>query len=165
MLERAALWLSAPSDAWPLPGGPAGGRVRLLLDADSRELVGHAALYPRGWWPWRRGRRFAAFEAPDASLVFTGRAAGWPEWTTTVTDADGHPVALVRGAYVLTPGGEFLAYRQPRAGGRGGAFLGADGHAIAHWEAEGVGTRLRFGPELQDDPFTKMGILAAVIAA
>ena len=163
MLERPGLWLSAPSDAWPLPGRAAGGRVRVVLDAQGRELVGHVAVYPRRWRPWRRGRRFAAYEVPDASLVFTGRITGWPGWTTTVEDADGHRVALVRGAYVLSPAGGLLAYHEPARDHRGGRFLAGDGREVAHWRADGGGTLMHFRPAVRGKPFVKMGLLAAVL--
>jgi hypothetical protein len=137
--------------------------VRLLLDTDSRALVGHLVVYPRRWWPWRRGRQFAAYEAPDASLVFCGRIVGWPVGMTTVQDADGHLVALVRGNYILSPGGALLAYYQPEPASRRSLFLGPDGLEIARWEVEGTGTALHFGPAVQEEPFTKMGLLAAVL--
>src|SRR5688572_5327429 len=60
MLEHPSLWLSAPTGAWPLPARRQGGKVRLVLDADSRTVLGHLTIRPRGWWPWPRGSDFAA---------------------------------------------------------------------------------------------------------
>src|SRR5262245_20823874 len=127
MLERPTLWLSPPSDAWPWPGGGPAGPVRVVLDPESQELVGHVVVHRRSWRPWRRGRPFAAYESPDASLVFNGLILGWPERVTTVQDADARLVAVVRDGSVLSPGGGVLAGHRPGAPGGSGRFLGRDG--------------------------------------
>jgi hypothetical protein len=161
MLEHAYLWLSAPTASGPLAPGRR-GKVRAILDAASRELLGHLTLHSRRW-PWGRGRRFAAYEAPDASLLFTGSAVGWLRRTTAVEEADGHLVAVVRGDYLLSPAGGFLAVHQLAAHGRSGRFVGPTGADLAQWEANGVGTLIRFGPAVVDEPFVKMGLIAALI--
>src|SRR5947209_4918684 len=105
MLEHPTLWLSAATAAWP-PGLQRSGRwLRHVLDADDRTPLGHVAVTPGRWWRWPAGRRLAVYEGPDASLLFTARRFGWLRRQTAVAEADGRRVAVVRGRYVLGPGG------------------------------------------------------------
>jgi hypothetical protein len=90
---------------------------------------------------------------------------GWPEWTTTVQDADGNPVAFVRGTFILAPGGGWLAHHEPAPDYRGGRFLGPDRREVAQWRADSAGTLLQFQPAVRDQPFVKMALLAAMLAA
>src|SRR5215207_6305903 len=97
MLEHLSLWLSAPAAAWP-PGLPQTGRyIRWVLAGDTRAPLGHMAVQPARWWPWPAGCRVSAYESPDVSLLFTAQRSGWLRRRVVVADADGHPVALVRG--------------------------------------------------------------------
>jgi hypothetical protein len=164
MLERPTLWLSPVTDAWPLPAGDTGGRVRVLLDPAGQEVVGHIVLPRRSWRPWRRGRPFAVYEAPDASLVCNGLILGWPERLTTVQDADARLVAVVRDGSIFSPGGGVWAVYRPATPGASGRFVGPGGE-LAHWEADRGGMTLRFGRSVQDEPFLKMGMLAVVLSS
>jgi hypothetical protein len=163
MLEHPCLWLSAPTDAGPFARGR--GKARAVLDAESRQVLGHFTLHPKRRIPWGRGRHFTAYEAPDASLVFSGWAVGWLSRTTAVQDADSRLVAVVRGDYLLTPAGGFLAMHHREARGGAGRFVGPTGAALSDWRIEGVGTLIRFHPAVYEEPFVKMGLLAAVLEA
>jgi hypothetical protein len=57
-----------------------------------------------------------------------------------------------------------LAYHEPGPDTRGGRYLGPDGREVALWRTEGIGTLLRFRSAVQEQPFVKMGLLAAVLA-
>ncbi len=164
MLEHPSLWLSALTQAWSAPAVGVRGPVRLVLSADSQMLLGHLAFTPRRWWQWFHGPGFAAYEQPDASLVFTARRLGWLGGTLAVADADNRPVAVVYGAYVLSPAGAFWAYHQPGSHGTAGQLLSPAGEELARWEASGPGIVLRYLPAVREEPFLKMGILAAVAA-
>jgi hypothetical protein len=161
MLEHPSLWLSAAIATWP-PGLPRTGRwLRWVLAGDTRAPLGHIAGNPGRWWPWPAGARFAAYELPDVSLLFTARQTGWVRRRTVVVDADAFMVSVIRGPYVLCRGNRFAAYHRP--GSR--VFLGPEGIEIARWRPDGVGTLIEFGDGVRDDPFAKMGILAAVLTA
>jgi hypothetical protein len=161
MLEHPCLWLSAPTDASPF-APEAAGRARAVLDAESRELLGHLTFDGSKWWG-RDSRSLAAFESPDAALVFRARPIGWFRRTTAVEDADGHLVAVVRGDDLLSRSGGFVA-RHQRAGAAG-RFVGPAGNVLAEWCADGVGTRVCFRPPIVGQPFAKMGVLAAILTA
>jgi hypothetical protein len=163
MLERPKLWLSTANSSLRFPFRIGGGALA-IHDAESRELVGHVAFYRRGWWPWLRPRRFAAYEAPDASLVFVGEITGWLDRMLTVRDADGNIVAYVREGYVLSPGGGALAHYQSVADRRRGSFLDPDGHELARWRVTESGTTVELLPVIQSEPFLAMGLFAAIVA-
>src|SRR5436305_2640865 len=136
MLEHLALWLSAPLAG--RPPGPAGGAVRLVLDAASRTPLGQIVTRPWRWWPWRVRAALSAYEGPDASALFTARRAGWLPHGWDVIDADGHPVALIRGPYLLAPGGGVLGVVSDRPGG---VCVGPGGRELAAWRPGGAGLR------------------------
>ena len=120
MLEQPSLWLSAPSLAWP-PGLPRTGRwLRRVLAPDTRQSLGHVAITPSRWLPWPAGRRVAAYEEPDASLLFTARQIRgfWP--VTTIAEADGNLVARMYGPTVMSPSYRFVAQRGAFATRRAG---------------------------------------------
>src|SRR4051794_33364789 len=124
MLEHSSVWVSAPTAAWPAEVPRTGRFFRWVLAADTREPLGHLAIAPARWWPWPAGRRIAAYEAPDWSLLFTARPSGWFRHQVAVADADGHVVATVRGQYVIGRGNRFVAYQE-----RPGYFVGPAGMA------------------------------------
>lgn len=163
MLEHASLWLSAPTTAWP-PGLPRTGRwLRRVLAADTRDLLGHVAVTAGRWWPWPARRRIAAYEGPDASLLFTAKRVGWAWPVTAVAEADGNLVALIYGYTVSSAARRFLAQRRPGADWRAGTFVNRTGAEVVRWEADGAETILHFTAEVLNEPFVKMGMLAAVL--
>ncbi len=163
MLEHPALWLSAPTAAWP-PGLPrTAPRLRRVLAADTREPLGHVAVAPGRWWPWPAGPRLAVYEAPDTSLLFTARRVGWLWPVTVVAEADGNAVAAVYGSYVSVPPRRVLAHHRRTAGGKAGAFALATGVVLARWETADGGTLVHFTADVGVEPFVKMGLLAAVL--
>ena len=114
MLEHRSLWISPPTAAWP-PGLARTGRwLRHVLAADTREPLGHIAVTPGRWWPWPAGRRLAAYEVPDASLLLTARRVGWLRPMTVVAEADGNFVALIDHQSVVGPAHKLLARFGPK---------------------------------------------------
>ena len=163
MLEYRSLWLSAPTTAWP-PGVPRTGRwLRHVLVADTRDPAGHVAVAPSRWWPWPASRRVAIYEGPDASLLFTAKRVGWLSPVTVVAEADGNVVALIYGRTVASAARRFLARRAGVAGWQAGSFVNRSGADLVRWEAEGAGTVAHFNDELRNEPFVKMGLLAAIL--
>lgn len=161
MLELPTLWISAPTAAWPPGLSPTAPFLRRILTGEGREVLGHVALAPGRWVPWPAGPQVAAYEEPDASLLFRARGLGWLRRTILVTEADGNAVAYVYDNCVVTSAGRLVAaYR--RARGRG-AFIGAAGSEVAGWTAVGGGMRVDFAAELRNEPFAKMALLAAVL--
>jgi hypothetical protein len=163
MLEQPSLWLSAPSHAWP-PGLPRTGRwLRRVLAADTRQSLGHVAISPGRWLPWPAGRSVAAYEEPDASLLFTARRIRWVWPVIVVAEADGNLVARIHGPKVTSPSHRFLAQRGPSATGRVGSFVTRSGAELIRWEPDGAGTVVHFIADVRREPFVKMALLAAVL--
>jgi hypothetical protein len=163
VIDTPSLWLSPSTAVWP-PGLPqTGRRLRRVLAADSREPLGHVALSPGRWWPWPAGRTIVAYEAPDSSLVFTARRLGWLRPTTVVTEADGHIVAFAYEDRVASPTYRFLARRDCPGGWRSGAFVASVGVTLFRWEPSGGGTVTHFAEETRNEPFLRMGLLAALL--
>ena len=123
--------------------------------------MGHVATSPARWWPWPVAAQHVAYESLDISLLFTIRQSGWIRRHTVVLDADAVPVASIRGQYVLGRGDRFVAYRRPESH----VFLGRDSSEVACWRPDGGGTLIDFAECLREEPFAKMGILGAVLAA
>jgi hypothetical protein len=163
MLEQPSLWLSHPSSVWP-PGLQQTGRwLRRVLAAETREPLGHIAISPARRFPWPTGRRIAAYEMPDASLLFTARRAGWVWPFTTVAEADGNIVAIQYGETLASPSRRFLAQRDPASSGRAGRFANRAGTELIRWQPGGGGTLVHFLADVRSEPFMKMGLLAAVL--
>jgi hypothetical protein len=161
MLERSSLWLSPLTSAWP-PGLPAvAPLLRHVLSTDNREILGHVAVIPGRWWPWPSAAEVAAFEAPDASLIFRARSMGWLRRVILVAEADGNPVGYVYDNRIVRPGGGLIALRRP--GVAEGIFVGSAGRRIAEWQAASGGVTVNFPEGSRNEPFTKMGILAAIL--
>jgi hypothetical protein len=59
--------------------------------------------------------------------------------------------------------GRALARARPLAGRPGYVFATPDGEALAEWEPGAGGPRLTFRPEVAEDPFAKMLLLAAAL--
>jgi hypothetical protein len=101
------------------------------------------------------------FEEPDASLLFRARRFGLWRHVTLVCEADGKTVAYVYDNRVVRP--EFGQVAQHRAAGDHGSFVAPNGHTLAGWKCDNGGILFRFAEELRNEPFTKMGFLAAVL--
>jgi hypothetical protein len=163
MLEQPSLWISPPSSVWP-PGLQRTGRwLRRVLAADTREPLGHVAISPARWFPWPAGRRIAAYEMPDASLLFTARRAGWVWPFTMVAEADSNVVAIQYGETLASPSRRFLARRDLSSTGPAGRFVNRAGGELIRWQAGGGGTLVHFLDDVRREPFIKMGLLAAVL--
>ncbi len=163
MLEHASLWLSAPTSVWP-PGVRQTGRwLRRVLAADTREPLGHVAMTPGHCFPWPEPQRIAAYELPDASLLFTARRRGWVWPVTVVAEADGNVVAFAYGKTVVTPSRQFLARRGPANTGRSGTLVNGAGTELIRWEPGDGGTVVHFLDDVRREPFVKMGLLAAML--
>jgi hypothetical protein len=83
---------------------------------------------------------------------------------TTVADADGFRVASIRGLNVYGRANHVVAIRHDAGDARAGVFVGPAGIDVGHWRPDGAGTVIEFADALRDEPFTKMGLLAAVLA-
>jgi hypothetical protein len=161
MLERPSLWFSPPTSAWP-PGLPVTAPLfRRVLSADTRELLGHVAVKPKHRW-WRPANtEITVYEGPDSSHLFRAVSLGWLRRTLVVTDADGNAVAYLYDDRVVAPQGRLAAF--VRGNRANGAFIAAAGNTLAAWTAADAGIRFEFLERLTDEPFTKMGMLAAVL--
>jgi hypothetical protein len=139
LLEQAVLLLRPADDG------------RLLL-AGSGEVAGFARR--RGWlWPLVEVR-----EQEESPLVCTirRRVTLWPRHD--VRDADGELVGVLAGRWVLDRW-QRLAFRV-----RGKEFADAQGDVLGRWAERDGELRLELLPAVQHEPFTKMLILAALLA-
>jgi hypothetical protein len=164
MLESPSLWLSAAIATWPADLPRTGRWLRWVLAADTRGPLGYVAVTPSRGWPWAARGGIAAYESPDGSLLFTARPSGWLRRRTVVSDPDGYRVASIRGPHVVGRSNRIVALRRDAAGARAGVFVGPLGIEVGHWRPDGTGTIIAFTDVLRDEPFVKMGLLAAVLA-
>jgi hypothetical protein len=147
--------------------------VLLVSRADpaGRRCLEDALGQPVGFaWRPKRGprwlRRWLApllvHEADEEPVVFQVRRA-WTPWSRwLVADADGDLVGTVAGPWLLDRH-DHPALRHVRAAdGAGGVFEDRDRRRAAEW-SRGDPTRLVLDAAVQDDPFLKMLILAAVL--
>jgi hypothetical protein len=145
-------------------GGAAGGITR----ADTGALVGVARWRKarRPWWR-RFGRPVLAVHerqgTADEPLVFTVRRCwsllAWRE----VRDAEGLPVGLLLGPHVLNRFGRQVAALERDGGAL--AFRAPDGRVLARLSVAEGGVRVAFEPEVVNEPFVKMLLLAAALFA
>jgi hypothetical protein len=154
MLEQTRLLLGH----W----GPDG--MRAIVAADTGQPQGFACWRSRAglsWWR-RLGRPvLEVHEQEDQPLLFTVRRC-WTLWTSyEVCDADDRHVGYVLGATLYDRSGRKLAVR--RASETGTLFQDPTGLPLARWESGPESDVFAFLPEVQDNPFSKMVLLAAVL--
>jgi hypothetical protein len=132
-----------------------------IAGADGEPAVG-AARWRRRWRPF--GRAVLAVherQGPgDEPLVFTVRRCwGLLPWRE-VRDAEGVTVGYLLGPRIYNRFGRQVA----ALGGEGGpAFRAPDGRALAHLRRAEGGAQVAFEPELLNEPFVKMLLLAAAL--
>jgi hypothetical protein len=162
MLEQSALWLSALEPPSPAGDGP----VRRVLDAATRQPLGHAR------WPRPQGPAILralvpwscrVYESPDDSLLFVCRRNWYGFAAVWVYDADGHRVARLGRHWITSPYGLAIAAVRRDADGRSGRFDGPGGIELACWQPSGGGTLVHFAPDLDHEPLVKMSLLAATL--
>jgi hypothetical protein len=159
MLEQPTLLLHP----WSPASAP--GPTRAITDPTDGRLLGTVrwTVPPaRSWFGWLRRPTLAVHESEDEPLVFTVRRL-WslaPRWE--VSDADGHPVAILRRDWILTCFGDCLAWIQ-RESSHVARFCGPDGREVAQWHLSGGTQRLVFGLDIQEEPFIKMAVLGLVV--
>ncbi|HEX4588601.1 MAG TPA: hypothetical protein VH120_01650 [Gemmataceae bacterium] len=138
------------------------GCFRRVLNHE-RDVLGHIKVIPGRWFPWPQGRGIAAYEEPDSSLLFTAQRVGWLSPTIVVADADGTAVAFVHGQTVSSPTRKLLARRDHSGGRPAGRYENPAGAPLVRWEAANGGTLVRFVDQVRNEPFLKMGLLAAIV--
>jgi hypothetical protein len=162
MLEHRALWLSASEPPSLARNGP----TRLILDAATRQPLGHAC-WSRSWGPtflhalapWS----CRVYEAPDDSLVFVCRRNWYAFAAVWVFDADGNRIARLGRHWVTSPYGQPIAAVRRDADGRSGRFDGPGGIELTCWQSSGGETLIHFAPALEREPLVKMSLLAAIL--
>jgi hypothetical protein len=158
MLEHPALWLSAPHTR-----GRGGAVARLVYAATGRAPLGQVGEHFWRWWPWPVRSGLTVTEGPDRSALFAVRRAGWLPHGWDVFDADGRLVALLRGAYLMAPGGGVVGMAQRRPGWAGGVCVGPGGLDLAAWRPDGPGLCVEFRDCVRDEPFVKMALLTVAL--
>jgi hypothetical protein len=156
MLEQNRLLLAR----W----GPDG--VRAITAADTGRPEGFACWRSRAGEPWwrRLGRPVLEIrEHEDQPLLFTVRRC-WSLWPNyEVRDADDRLVGFVLGSALYDHAGRSLATRHEANGAA--VFHDVRGEPLAHWQPGPDCDSLAFLPPVQDNPFVKMVLLAAVLQA
>jgi hypothetical protein len=115
------------------------------------------------WIPWRVRWQLAAFEGPEDSELFTSRRAGWAPRDWDVFDADRRLVALLRGSFVLSAGGEVFGQRRLSAESRPGCVLSPNGERLGSWVESRSGREIHFSAETGANPFLRMAIVVAAL--
>lgn len=142
MLEHSSLTLDSR--------GPA----RIVRDSTSGEILGKVVAVRRGW---PRPRLTAIHEGPDDSLLAVASRSGW-FGPLVICDAEGQPVAKLRGGRLNDAEGQHLARR------RGESYVSAAGDLLATWSAEPHSLVVQFDARTDGLPFVRMALLAAVLA-
>jgi hypothetical protein len=162
MLERQGLVVGpwATSDA--RAGRP---RRRAVLDAATGEALGFVAQATPGsrWLRWLWPAVLEVYETEDASLLCVLRRPSWARRVWEVQDSEGRRVATLLQAAVLDAEGRRQATLQRSAGG--GKFLNPSGLELAAFFPSERGTVLSFAPALEGNPFARMALLGATLAA
>jgi hypothetical protein len=146
---------------------PCGGAAGLIARPDGGGVVG-AARWRQARRPWWRhfGRAVLAVherQAADEPLVFTVRRCWSLQAWREVRDAEGLGVGLLLLPRVLNRFGRQVAELGPGAGGW--AFRAPDGRALARLSAAEGGVCVAFEPDVVNEPFVKMLLLAAALFA
>jgi hypothetical protein len=177
----------------PHPQGGRGirGQERTILDPATGTVLGFARWRRgtgAGLLRWFSRPVLQVYETEDASLLCTAHVCwGWPRrWQ--VRDAEGNPVGTFRRGQFRVPtqldslpergAGRRLAgtlvqdrFGQPlgciEATPRGvfGSLLTPDGRELGTVTRTALGTEVQFDASLQDRPFTKMVLLAALLGS
>jgi hypothetical protein len=163
MLERQGLvvgpWAAVPDLREGRP------RRRAVLDAATGEPLGFVARAAPGtlWLRWLRPAVLEVYETEDASLVCTLRGPSLGRRTWEVRDSEGRRVATLFQAVVRDAEGRRQATLQRSA--RGGTFYNQAGLALAAFTPCERGTVLTFAAALEGNPFARMALLGATLAA
>jgi len=151
MLEKPALVIRRGLPDWR------------IFDPDSGEMLGvarprrTAGLVGIGWL----GRSsVTVFEAGDEPLVMTVRRLWGFSRRWEVCDADDHRIAILHRESISDPSGYVWAFVE--AANDEIRFRGTD-REFAHGRKTAEAIHLKFGPEIQSNPLTKMSVLGAVL--
>lgn len=170
MLEPSTLllrpWIRTSATAPSSPGRLGPGATREVVNVSTGKSIGVVRWQVApglAGLSWLSGPILAAHEIEDDPLVFIVRKS-WafsPRWE--VQDADGHPVATVRGDWVLDIFDQCLARITRRPGEEGFRFCAQDGREMARVTQSGNDLQISFAAEVQGEPFIKMALLGAVL--
>jgi hypothetical protein len=173
MLESQKLWLQlwwdyrkqANGQAGPPP--PNGAPIWALVEPNERELLGVVRRRQvQSAWVWFGSIAWPVvevLESQDESLLFTldryvGFRASW-----LVRDADGHRLGTIRGQEVRDSCGQALGSLEWSNDRRLGHWRGMGGQELGSLHRFRGGLEVRFGPELDENPFAKMVFLATLL--
>jgi hypothetical protein len=164
MLEQSSLLLQPWANSIPRE---LGRQQRTVTDSVGTTLgfVRRAPAHGPRWLRWLKGPRLRIVELPDSSLVFSLRWHwGWPaDWQ--VLDADNRLVGTVRGRIVLDEFGHFLAALEPPDRTGPARILNLEGSELGECVMDSQGTRITFAASMENNPFAKMLLLAAVLVS
>jgi hypothetical protein len=157
MLEHPAILLRPAEAPW-------GVRI---ADPLTGAVLGSARRGGRprrfSWLRWWGTVVVEVREGGDEPLLCTLRRGWgpWPNWH--VCDADGGAVGRVRGGLLYDRRDRPLGALSRQASGRSALYRDAEGWELALTEAGPEGVTLTFLPEVDEDPFLKMVLLAAAL--
>jgi hypothetical protein len=162
MLERQGLVLGP----WATPDTrPDQLRRRVVLDAATGEALGFVTQAAPGtrWLRWLRPAVLEVYETEDASLLCTLRGPSLGRRVWEVQDAEGRRVATLSQAVVRDAEGRQQATLRKSA--RGGTFFTPSGLELAAFTPSERGVVLTFAGALEGNPFARMALLGATLAA
>src|SRR5262249_50101744 len=125
--------------------------------------VGFTCARPRqGLWRWLNRPILEVHEQEEAPLLFTVHYRwGWPG-RLEIRDAEDCIVGALIGRFILNEFSRRIAERRPMGHGMLG-LVGPKGETLATLTQIDAGLRLEFRPEVENDPFLKMLLLAAAL--
>lgn len=160
MLEHSSLLLGP----WVRPKPAQPEKKRTILDAETRQYLGHAILYQHnqeGLLSWLRGERLKIYETEDTSLLTTLSRSWGLSRTWQVADADDRRVGLIYRTELWNARGEPLALvRESSAACR---FIDLEDREVATLQELNDDRLLTFSEALERDPFAKMVILGKAL--
>lgn len=157
MLERMRLLVRDWSRAGDEP------LRRLILDADTGELVGFACWQPaaESWWRRLGPVVLEVREWEDESLLFLLRRRWGLGTSWEVRDAEGRPVAVVRPNWVEDRHESMAALVE--RDGAAWRFRSAGGEELGRVVPGEGGVSVTFAPGPGENPFLRMAVLGTAL--
>src|SRR5579864_3784775 len=156
MLECAELLMGS----WTQEGGI---RQRAINGPETHRLGRVRAVLP-SWLSWLGRQVQEVLETDDDCLLMTLRRPWGLARTWEIFDAEERRVGILFRNLLLDGEGRHVAHARHNKDHRSGSFCDPDGSELGTFAVQESATLLAFSPTLEDNPFTRMILLGAVLS-